>query len=82
MGHANRPRLYDAFGLDAQPRCLCLSSGWKRYTNTNTNRKSYSDGNTHGNSQRNTDTEADAHAENCADAEAASNTGPAAIARN
>ena len=71
MGHANRPRLHDALGLDAQPRRLCLSSCWRRYANTNTNGKSYSDGNTHCNgdaySNSNIDTEADAHTEDSAD---------------
>jgi hypothetical protein len=41
MGHANRPRGHDALGLDAQPRRVCLSSGWSRHANANTNRKSY-----------------------------------------
>jgi len=47
MGHANRPRLHDALGLDAQPRRLCLSSGWSRHTDTNANgnTNSYSDSN-------------------------------------
>jgi len=41
LGHANRPRLNDALGLDAQPRRLCLSSGWSRHTDTNANRNTY-----------------------------------------
>ena len=47
MGHANRPRRHDALGLDAQPRRLCLSSGWSRHadTNPNCNANSYSDSN-------------------------------------
>jgi hypothetical protein len=63
MGHANRPRLHDALGLDAQPGRLCLSSGWSRYANTNTNRNRDSDAY----SNSNADTEADAHTENSAD---------------
>ena len=61
MGHANRPRRHDALDLDAQPRRLCLSSGWSRYANTNTNRNGHSD------AYSNTDTEADAHTEISAD---------------
>jgi hypothetical protein len=65
MGHANRPRLHDAFGLDAQPGRLCLSSGWSRYANTNTKRNTHGNGDAYSNN--NTDTEADAHTENSAD---------------
>src|SRR5206468_2278674 len=37
MGHANRPRLHYALGLDAQSRCLCFSSAQRWESNTNTN---------------------------------------------
>jgi hypothetical protein len=38
MGHANRPRLHHALGLDSQSRCLCFSSAhrwWKSNTDSN-----------------------------------------------
>jgi len=86
MGHANRPRRHDAFGLDSQPGRLCLSSGWSRHANTNANRKSFGYGNTDGYSHCDgnfyTNAETHTHTKVCADAETASNTCPAAIARN
>jgi hypothetical protein len=53
LGHANRPRLHDALGLDAQPRRLCLSSGWSRHPDTNANRNTYGHGNTNSYSDAN-----------------------------
>ncbi len=49
MGHANRPRLHDAIGLDAQSRCLCFPSAcWCAESNTNCVAECYTYG--HGNS--------------------------------
>ena len=86
MGHADRPWFYNALSLDAQPWRLCLSSGWSRHANTNANRKSFGHGNTDGISHRDgnfyTNAETHTHTKVCADAETASNTCPATIARN
>ena len=63
MGHADRPWLHNALGLDTQSRRVCLPSPWRCDSNTNTNGYTYSDsdgntysdsdGNTNGNSNRN-----------------------------
>ena len=57
MGHANRPRLHDAFSLDAQSRRLCLSSARRCESNTYTNGvaqcNAYSDSYGNSNSNRN-----------------------------
>ena len=86
MGHADRPWLYNAFGLDSQPGRLCLSSGWSRHANTNANRESFGYGNTdcisHCDGNFYTNTETHTHAKESADAETASNTCSPAIARN
>ena len=69
MGHANRPGQHHAVGLDSQPGCVCLSAGWSRQSNSNTD--CLANGNTNcdgdGNSNIDTDSEADAHTEISAD---------------
>jgi len=58
VGHANRPRLHDAIGLDAQSRRLCLSfAGRRRYSHSNTYSDSYGNSNPHGYCHSDTDTE-------------------------
>jgi hypothetical protein len=60
MGHANRPRLHDAFGLDAQSRRICLPTARRCQSNTNTNGYTYGNSNAdgdrcgHSNSNNNT----------------------------
>jgi len=55
MGHADRPWLHNALGLDTQSRRVCLPSPWRCESNTNTNGYTYSnsDGNTNSNSNGN-----------------------------
>jgi hypothetical protein len=85
MGHANRPRLHHALGLDAQSRRLCLSSARRCESNTNTNgfaecySNRNSDGNSNGYADSNGNTETYAHTEGCADTEAASYAAATAI---
>lgn len=87
MGHANRPRLYHALGLDAQSRRLCLSSARRCESNTNTNTNGFaecysnrnSDGYVDSNGNPNNNTETYAHTEGCADTEAASYAAATAI---
>jgi len=60
VGHASRPRLHDAFGLDAQSRRICLPTARRCESNTNPNgiakrytygnSNCYSNGNSNGNS--------------------------------
>jgi hypothetical protein len=73
VGHASRPRLHYAIGLDAQSRRLCLSSARRCESNTDTNcvaecytySYSYSYGNPHGDcySYGNSDTDTATHTE-------------------
>ena len=62
MGHADRPWLHSALGLDTQSRRVCLPSPWRCDSNTNTNGYTYSDsdGNTNGNPNRYTYSDAGA----------------------
>ena len=95
VGHANRPRLHDALGLDAQSRRLCLSFArrWESDANPNRITECYSDSNCYCYCtrlqqllqqlrQQHTDTQTYAHPEDHSDAEAASYAAAAAIARN
>ena len=88
MGHADRPRLHDAFSLDAQSRRVCLSFARRRESDPNTHGfadvlqpTATADSNSNGNSNcdGNTDTETYTHTEICTDAEAASYAAAAAI---
>ena len=68
MGHANRPRQYHIVSLDSQPGSICLSAGWSRQSNSNTDRlaNSYSNTNSYSNrdSKRNTHCNGYAHSNN------------------
>ena len=79
MGHANRPRLHDAIGLDAQSRRLCLSSA--RWCESNTYRDTNGNGHCDGNSDSNTDTETYTDTQAYTVAEAASYASATAIRR-
>jgi hypothetical protein len=83
VGHANRPRLHHALGLDAQSRRLCLSSARRCESDTNTNGLAYSDSygnsNPHGDCHSYADTET--YTEAYTVAEAASYAAAATIAR-
>ena len=90
MGHANRPWVHHAIGLDAQSRRLRLSSAqrWcESNTYTNGVAQCYTDSDSYGNSNSNcdgindTNTETYAHSEGYTDAETASYSAAAAIAR-
>jgi hypothetical protein len=73
MGHADRPWLHNALGLDAQPWRVCLPASRGRrhsYSHSNINTYRYADANSH----------RDTNTESYADAEAASYAAPAAIA--
>ena len=90
MGHASRPRLHDAIGLDAQSRRLCLSSARRCESNTYTNGvaqcNAYSD--SYGNSNSNphgychSDTDTETYTQAYTVAEAASYAAAATIARS
>jgi hypothetical protein len=87
VGHANRPRLHHALGLDAQSRRLCLSSARRCESDTNTNglaqcnaySDSYGNSNPHGDCHSYADTET--YTEAYTVAEAASYAAAATIAR-
>ena len=87
VGHADRPRLHNAFSLDAQSGSICLPlAGGRRHShshsNVNTYRNANADSNSHRDGNSDTDTETYTHTESCADAEAASYAATPAIARN
>ena len=75
LGYADRPRLHNAFSLDAQSGSICLSlAGRRRHSHSHSNINTYRDCNFYN------DTKTYAHAEGRADAEAASYAAAAAIA--
>ena len=75
MGHADRPRLHNAFSMDAQSGSIRLPiAGRRRHSHSNTN--TYRDSNFYN------DTKTYAHAEGRTDAKAASHAAAAAIAGN
>ena len=88
VGHANRPGLHHALGLDAQSRRLCLSFARRCESNTYTNGvaqcnaygDSYGNSNPHGDGHSDTDTET--YTEAYTVAEAASYAAAATIARS
>ena len=87
MGHAGRPRLHDAFCLDAQSRSVRLSVTERRhshsntYTDVNTYRDTNSNSHSDSNCNSNPNAQADADPKACSYAEAASYAATAAIAR-
>jgi hypothetical protein len=92
LGHADRPRVDNAFSLDTQSRRVCLSLANWRYSDPNSNSNSdintnrdaddHADANSHCNRDFFTDpdTEAYTYAEDRSDAEAASYAAAAAVA--
>jgi hypothetical protein len=85
MGHADRPRLHNAFSLDAQSRSVRLSlAGGRRHSNSHSNVNTYRNANADSNSNGNSDTDTEAHSNSATrtDAEAASYAATPAIARN
>ena len=96
MGHADRPRLHNAFSVDAQSRRIRLPSARRWESDTNPHRvaecygnsdgyadsNSNSDGYADSHCDSNGDTTAYTHTESCTDAEAASYAATPAIARN
>ena len=81
VGHANRPRLHNAFSLDAQPGSLRLSlAGGRRHSHAHSNINTYRNANADSNS--NSDGNSDTDTETYTHTEAASHAATAAIARN
>ena len=86
LGHADRPRLHYAFGLDAQSRGVRLPVAEWRHSNS----YAHSNGNSYRNADANSDchchgnsnTQADADSKACSYAEAATNTASPRIAGN
>jgi hypothetical protein len=82
VGHADRPRLHNAFGLDAESRSVRLSLAGRRHSHTDTYRNANADSHRDGNSNSDDNTETYTHTESCTDAKAASYAATTAIARN
>ena len=87
VGHADRPRLHNAFSLDAQSRSVRLSlAGGRRHSHAHSNVNTYhnanADSHCDGNSNSDGNTETYTHTESCTDAKAASYAATTAIARN
>lgn len=84
MGHADRPWLHNAFGLDAQPRGVCLSVAERRYSHSHAHSNSDTDSNANANGNShcdgNANTQADADPEACSYAKAEANTASTRIA--
>ena len=86
LGHADRPRLHNAFSLDAQSRGVRLSLAERRHSNSD----AHSNGNSYSNADANSDchchgnsnTQADADSKACSYAKAATNTASPRIAGN
>lgn len=81
VGHADRPRLHNAFSLDAQSRSVRLSlAGGRRHSHAHSNVNTYRNANADSHCDGNTETYT--HTESCTDAKAASFAATTAIARN
>jgi hypothetical protein len=88
VGHANRPRLHDALGLDAQSRCIRFPTGrrWESnpdaYGYAHSNSDSYAHGNSYGyaygNAHSNSYTDADFNTDSEAYIDAKTSTDAAA----
>lgn len=82
MGHANRPRVHHAFGLDAQSRGLRLSFADRRHSHSNANTYGDTNSDSYCHRNSNTNTQADSDAKACSDTEAAPFAATAAITRS
>ena len=89
MGHADRPRLHNAFSVDTQSRGVRLSIAERRHSysdahidsNTYRDAESYSHSNGNGNGNRNTDAQTYPDSKTCSFSAAASYAAATAITR-
>jgi hypothetical protein len=83
VGHADRPRLHNAFSLDAQSRSVRLSlAGGRRHSHAHSNVNTYRNANADSHRDGNSHTETYTYTESCTDAKAASYAATTAIAGN
>ena len=81
MGHADRPRLHNAFSLDAQSRSVRLSlAGGRLHSHAHSNVNTYLNANADSHCDGNSETYT--HTESWPDAKSPSYAAAAAVARN